>query len=123
MTSICCERCNAGIEVNQYDSESLNPNLELRLQEVTMSFGVTTMLCYKCRKAWSIFSVSNELFKKFNLCSFRLECWKTKWTKDGGDSDELLKGEKLFKDMQDADAEALKLTLNWIRAGAAASEK
>lgn len=111
-----CERC--GVEVG-YDDQS---NAEIRLQEVAMQFGITTFLCYECRKAWNKFSFTHELFQKYSEAGFRLRCWQVLWRKRPGEMKDAEEGIKFLQAVTTMDKELYNLVDNWIKAGITKAE-
>jgi hypothetical protein len=118
-----CERCDVEVQIGYDSPDAQSANAEIRLQEVQTGYGVTTFLCYDCRKAWNRFSATNDLFKEYTLAGFRLRCWEARWRRKPGDDIAMKQGESLILTLTELDAKLLVLTENWVKAGPPKAER
>ena len=112
----CCERCEAAVGIGHDETGS-----DIRLQEMSMSFGIVTILCFECRKAWAAFNYNHELFKKYSLQGFRFKMWQLKYKRNPFKV-EVEEGEKLLQDLERMEPDLHIMTKNWIRAGVSREE-
>ncbi len=113
----CCDRCE--ITVNEFGDNGVS---DVRLQEIHMSFGITTCLCFECRKAWAAFSYNHDLFNKYAQIGFRYKAWKIKYRNNPAKV-AVEDGLVLLNQLQNIEVELHNLAKNWIRAGMSAGEK
>ncbi len=116
--ALSCDRCEAGVGIGYGDED----NNHIRLQEMAMSFGVLTTLCFECRKAWSNFNYNHDLFKKYSLAGFRFKCWQVAHRRHPLKMN-VLDGEKLLAELEGMEPALHKLTNDWIKAGIGGAEK
>lgn len=109
-----CERC--GVEAGFDD------NAETRIQEVVMQFGITTSMCFHCRKTWNVFSTTHNKFQEYSEQGFRLRCWQAQWKRFPKQMDEAEEGVSLLRKLTHLDREIYRLVNNWIKAGATEEE-
>jgi hypothetical protein len=108
----CCERCEITVGDEFNDA---NPN-EARLQEMHFNFGILTLLCYDCRKAWSKFNYNHPLFKEYSVSAFRLKLWQLKYRKAPTKTD-VEEGIALLQKLEGIEPQLYTVTTNWIKAG------
>jgi hypothetical protein len=112
-----CERCEATVGVG-YDES----NNEVRLQEMAMSFGILTLLCYYCRKDWAVFTYAHDLFRKYSKTGFEFKMWQYKYRRNPFKCD-MGDGLQLLDALDALEVELHKVTRNWIKAGLSKAER
>lgn len=110
--ALVCERCDAGSLERDDDPDTL------RLTEVSMNFGVTTVLCLACRQKWTSITVTHELFREYTNASFLMRCWQTRWRKRPGKTmADATEGLTYLDKLSDLDIKLMNLMKKWIDDG------
>lgn len=114
--ALACERCSAS-KGSEYEEQEDT----LRLNEVATHFGVLTILCFDCRKAWNKYLNTCDMMKEYSEASFRLEHFRLAHRKSGSGNVE--DGLELLRNINKIEDDLCYKLTNWIRAGISKNEK
>lgn len=106
-----CERCGCGSD-DDADMERPEP----MCAEVQLAFGLTSWVCFDCRKDWHRIFKEHPLNRKYSHATLRLEFWKAR-VGQGTSPEEVEEGIELYDAVEDLELEINRAANEWLVGG------